>query len=238
MSIEVLHVTAGYTEENPILHHVNLKAEKGKVTVLVGPNGSGKSTLLKTIFGFLKPTKGRILHNEQDITGLDPAKMLSRGITYVMQGFNVFTSLRVHENLEMGGWILRRKGKQLKEAISTTYSRYPLLETRKESRAGVLSGGQQKTLEIGRGLMLTPPTILLDEPTAGLAPIPSEEVYNEIEKLKAQGYTILMVDQNVKKAISIADHVYVLALGKNAHDGPGTEYYANIENVVREWLYA
>jgi len=236
MSLEVKNVTAGYQKEIPVLRGVSIKADKAKVTVIIGPNGSGKSTLLKVIYGFIKPVKGNILYDGHDITGLEPSRMIAQGIAYLLQGRSVFSKMLVAENLQLGGWIMRNRSGAIREALEVQYNKYPVLKEKKNSKAGELSGGQQKVVEISRSMIAKPRTILLDEPTAGLAPKVAEEVYKEVNTLKKEGFTILLVDQNVRKAVSLADYVYVLELGKNEQEGPGEEFAANLDAVIKGWL--
>lgn len=235
MSIEVRNITVGYIKDVPILKRVSIKAEKSKVTVIIGPNGSGKSTLLKTIFGFLKPTEGEIFHNGEKITGLPPHKIIRRGIGYLAQAKSFFPELSILENLELGGWILRTKG-DLKKALEAVFDRHPMFEERKQEKAGKLSGGQQRLLELDRSLMTKPNVILLDEPSAGLAPKFVNRIYQDIRDLRDAGFTVLLVDQNVKSALELADYVYVLQLGRISREGPGEELRANINKIIQEWL--
>lgn len=236
MALEVKDVVAGYTREVPILNGLNVTAEDGRVTVILGPNGAGKSTLLKTVYGYLKPEGGEILHNGKSLVGLKPKDMLREGIAYLIQGHSVFPRMTVEENLELGGWIMRRDGRRQDEALQRVYERFPRLKDKRGLSAGILSGGEQRMLEIARLTMTGPTTILLDEPSVGLMPRLVDEVYEEIIKLKEARYTILIVDQNVKKSISIADYVYSLALGRNRDEGPKVEFEKRLDDIVREWI--
>ena len=236
MPLEAKGVVSGYTREVPILKGVDVTAQDGIVTLIIGPNGAGKSTLLRTIYGYLRPTEGDVLHDGISIKGLAPEAMLGHGIAYLLQGHSVFPAMTVDENLELGGWIFRHDRARLNEAFEEVYSRFPALRERRRQSAGALSGGQQRMLEIARLTMTRPKTLLLDEPSVGLMPKLVDSVYEEIAKLKEQHFTILMVDQNVKKSIDIADYVYVLNLGENSHHGPHHEFEARLEDIIREWL--
>ena len=236
MTLEVRNLVAGYTREVPILHGVELTAAQGIATIILGPNGAGKSTLLKTIYGYLKPSQGEILHDGKPITGLRPKDMLSEGIAYLLQGRSVFPNMTVQENLKLGALVLRGDRAATEAAFEAVYGRFPRLKEKRALPAGVLSGGEQRMLEIARLTMTGPKTLLLDEPSVGLMPKLVDSIYEEIIKLKEQRYTILIVDQNVKKSVQIADYVYVLRLGRNSHHGPQAEFERRLEDIIKEWL--
>lgn len=236
MALEISRVVAGYTREVQVLNGMSVSAKDGRVTLLLGPNGAGKSTLLKTIYGYLSPESGEILHDGKSLVGLKPKDMLREGIAYLIQGHSVFTRMTVEENLELGGWIMRGDRTRMKDALERLYARYPRLKEKRRLAAGVLSGGEQRMLEIARLTMTGPKTLLLDEPSVGLMPRLVDEVYEEIGRLKEERYTILIVDQNVKKAISIADYVYALALGENRYEGPRDEIARRLDEIVKEWI--
>jgi branched-chain amino acid transport system ATP-binding protein len=236
MALEISGVVAGYTREVHILNGMSVSAKDGRVTLLLGPNGAGKSTLLKTIYGYLNPESGQILHDGKSLVGLKPKDMLREGIAYLIQGHSVFTRMTVEENLELGGWIMRDDKARMREAFERLYARYPRLKEKRRLAAGVLSGGEQRMLEIARLTMTGPKTLLLDEPSVGLMPRLVDEVYEEISRLKEERYTILIVDQNVKKATSIADYVYALALGENRYEGPRDEIARRLDEIVKEWI--
>jgi branched-chain amino acid transport system ATP-binding protein len=236
MPLEAKGVVSGYTREVPILKGVDVTAQDRLVTLIIGPNGAGKSTLLRTIYGYLRPTTGEILHDGKPITGLQPDQMLREGIAYLLQGHSVFPAMTVEENLELGGWIFKRDKARLRQAFEEVYFRFPALKERRYQPAGALSGGQQRMLEIARLTMSGPKTLLLDEPSVGLMPKLVDTVYEEIARLKEQHYTILMVDQNVKKSMEIADYVYVLQLGQNRHDGPQEVFVERLPEIIREWI--
>lgn len=236
MTLEVSDLVAGYTREVPILQGVQLAAREGLVTVIIGPNGAGKSTLLRTIYGYLRPSRGEIRHYGRPLTGLQPKDMLRQGIAYLLQGHSVFPNMTVEENLGLGAWIFRADRAAVRRAFEEVYGRFPRLREKRGTAAGLLSGGEQRMLEIARLTMTRPRTLLLDEPSVGLMPRLVDSVYEEISKLKQAGFTILIVDQNVKKAIEIADYVYVLRLGENSHHGPQAEFKQRLPEIIREWL--
>ncbi len=212
--LRVEGVTAGYGPV-PIIQDVSIRAAAGQVVAILGPNGAGKSTLLKAVFGYLKPRAGRVLLRDAEITGLAPEDLVSRGIGYVPQLGNIFVSLTVHENLEMGAY-LRRSA--LRERLEAVLEMFPHLRAALERRAGTLSGGQRSMLAMGRGLMLDPAVLLLDEPTAGLAPEYTGEVWRQVKRVAASGTAVVVVEQNATAALQAADWAYVLVGGRNRYD--------------------
>jgi branched-chain amino acid transport system ATP-binding protein len=236
VTLEVKSLVAGYSHEVPILKGVDVCAREGIVTLIIGPNGAGKSTLLKTVYGYIRPSAGQILHHGRSIAGLAPARMLAEGIAYLLQGHSVFPAMTVHENLELGGWIFKRDRSRLRAAFEEVYHRFPALAEHRRQPAGALSGGQQRMLEIARLTMSHPKTLLLDEPSVGLMPKLVDAVYQEIAKLKDEHLTILIVDQNIRKSLTIADYVYVLNLGENSQHGPKVEFEERLEDVIKAWL--
>ncbi len=230
--LEVNNVTAGYTEEIDILQKVSLKVNKGEIVSIIGPNGAGKSTLLKTIFGILKPREGNIVLEGEDITGLAPDKVVRRGISYVPQVKNVFPSLTVEENLQMGAFI---RSDDFSERMEEIYTLFPILREKRKQKAGQLSGGQRQMVAMGRALMLDPRLLLLDEPSAGLAPLFVSMIFEKIIDINSTGVSIIIVEQNAKEALKMAHHGYVLAMGKNVLDDTGEALLAN-EEVGRLYL--
>jgi len=215
--LEVRDVASGYGELE-ILHGASMSAGESVIVALLGPNGSGKSTLLKTIFGFLKPKRGQILFNGEDITGLSPETMLSRGIAYVPQQRTVFKYLTVLDNLRLGGYLLNKD--EFGRSVDRIYAIFPFLKERSKQIASSLSGGEQRMLEIARALMMHPKLILLDEPSANLAPIMVDAVFKEIKKLASnENISFVVVEQNIAKAMDIAEYVYVLDMGRVALEG-------------------
>src|SRR3546814_595451 len=188
MALEIRSVVAGYTREVQILNGMSVSAADGKVTLLLGPNGAGKSTLLKTIYGYLSPEAGEILNDGKSLVGLKPKDMLREGIAYLIQGHSVFIRMAVEENLELGGWIMRNDKARMKDAFERLYARYPLLKEKRRLAAGVLSGGEQRMLEIARLTMTGQKTLLLDEPSVGL--MRSEEHTSELQSLMRISYAV------------------------------------------------
>jgi len=236
ITIEVDSVTVSYFGDVYVLRDVSLKAEKGKITCVIGPNGAGKSTLLKTIFGYLKPKAGKVLFNGRDVTKMEPYGKLQAGITYIPQERTVFPTMTVAENLELGAWTFRRDRGRVRKELQEIYGRFPRLKERMNVKAGRMSGGEQRMLEIGRALMTNPSTILFDEPTAGLAPKVAIGIYEEIRKLGGEGRTILLVDQNIAQGMSVSDYVYVLELGQVKYQGTAEEIKRDLTEIVTAWV--
>jgi ABC-type branched-subunit amino acid transport system ATPase component len=207
-----------------ILHNVSIQVEEGEIVSIIGPNGSGKSTLMKTIFGILTAWQGRVLFAGEDMTQLTPEQTVRRGMCYVPQVDNVFPSLTVQENLEMGAFIRDDDYKSRTEEI---YEMFPDLKDRRSSHTGKLSGGVRQMVALGRALMLDPQMLLLDEPSAGLAPMIVEMIFEHVRTINQQGVTILLVEQNARKALENSDRAYVLVDGRNRIDGPGQELLAD-----------
>ena len=223
--LKVEDITVGYTEVE-ILQGVHIKVKSGEIVSVIGPNGAGKSTLLKAIFGVLKPTEGHIILKEEDITGFNPDKIARKGLSYVPQVNNVFPSLAVQENLEMGAFI-RKDDYSLR--LDEIYELFPILKGRKKQKAGQLSGGQRQMVAMGRALMLDPEVLLLDEPSAGLAPLVVADIFEKITEINESGVSIVIVEQNAREALKMAHHGYILAMGKNILDDSGGALLANDE---------
>lgn len=230
--LEAENITAGYTTEVDILYDVNLRLKSGQIVSVIGPNGAGKSTLLKTIFGILKPTNGKISLKDEDITGLKPDKVAKKGISYVPQMDNVFPSMTIQENLEMGAFI---RNDDYSQRLNEIYELFPVLGERKKQKAGQLSGGQRQMVAMGRALMLDPQVLLLDEPSAGLAPMLVEMIFEKIIDINKTGVAMIIVEQNAREALKMANHAYVLAMGRNVLDDTGKALLAN-EEVGRLYL--
>ena len=223
LAINDLYV--GYYRDLNILQGVSLQAESGKITTILGANGVGKSTMLKAVYGFLRPNQGQIRLNEQDIIDVPTHERINKGISYIPQQPGVFRFMSVEENLELGAWTFKNDKIRIKRKLAENYERFPDLKPRRKSKAGELSGGMQRMVEIGRTLMTDPKLILVDEPTAGLAKLLSEDVYQMLVDLRDRdGLTILLVDQEIRSALKIADYVYVLELGRNKFEGPASEF--------------
>ena len=223
LAINDLYV--GYYRDLNILQGVSLQAESGKITTILGANGVGKSTMLKAVYGFLRPNQGQIHLNEQDIIDVPTHERINKGISYIPQQPGVFRFMSVEENLELGAWTFKNDKIRIKRKLAENYERFPDLKPRRKSKAGELSGGMQRMVEIGRTLMTDPKLILVDEPTAGLAKLLSEDVYQMLVDLRDRdGLTILLVDQEIRSALKIADYVYVLELGRNKFQGPAADF--------------
>lgn len=222
--IEFDKVVAGYTHLT-ILNEMTFDARKGEITLLIGPNGAGKSTVLKTLFGMLTPRSGEVRMNGRVINGRSPRQLLSEGMAFVPQGRNLFGSLSVLHNLELGG--LQLPSKVLKARIEEVMELFPRLRERINSRAASLSGGEQKQLEIGRALLVRPEVLLIDEPSIGLAPIIVQDVMKLLRNLADSGKSVLMVEQNVRTALKYADRALALEMGTLAVDKPAAELLAD-----------
>lgn len=216
------------------LKGIDLKVEKGEIVSLIGANGAGKTTLLKTISGLLRPYEGTITLNGKSLVGMQGNKILQLGLAQVPEGRQVFASLSVEENLELGGYLLKNK-EVLKQNIKSMYKMFPRLLERKRQLAGTLSGGEQQMLAIGRALMSNPSIVLFDEPSMGLSPLLVKEVFSVIKKINEAGTTVLLVEQNAKMALSIADRAYVLETGKVVLSGSGRELL-NDNSVKKAYL--
>jgi neutral amino acid transport system ATP-binding protein len=212
-------LVAGYVPEVDILSGVDLTVREGEIVTVIGPNGAGKSTLIKSIFGLLSPRKGRVVLRGEDLTGLPPHLITRRGMSYVPQLDNVFPSLTVEENLEMGALV----SGSARERVETIYEIFPRLGERVTQAAGTMSGGERQMLAMGRALMPEPTVLLLDEPSAGLAPAFVEAIFQKVEEINKAGVTIVMVEQNARRALGMSDRGYVLDLGSNRFEGPGKQ---------------
>ena len=217
--LKIEDICAGYGKLE-ILYGVRLEVNSGELVCIIGPNGAGKSTAFKTIVGLVHPTSGRVIFDGVDITRLRPDQMVSRGLAYVPQGRIVFPQMTVVENLEMGAYI-ENDPHRLEQALEQVYLLFPILAERQHQKAGTLSGGEQQMLAIARALMTSPKLILLDEPSLGLSPKFVTLIFDKLTEMKRAGYTMLMVEQNAAKALSVADRAYVLELGRNRFTGTG-----------------
>ena len=223
--LEVHDLYVGYYKDLNILRGVSITAGRGRITTILGANGIGKSTLLKAIYGFLQPASGEVLLEGRNLVGVPTHQRIGLGIAYIPQQPGIFRWMTVEENLELGAWTFRHDHARIKRKLEENYERFPALKDRRKSQAGVLSGGMQRMVEIGRTLMTDPKVILVDEPTAGLATLLAKEVYRMLSDLRGkEGITILLVDQEIRRALKIADYVYVLELGCNKFEGPVEEF--------------
>jgi branched-chain amino acid transport system ATP-binding protein len=213
-ALDVSGVDSGYGEAQ-VLHDLNLHLNREEIVCLIGPNGAGKSTVLKTIFGLLKPWTGTVRLDGEDITGTEPEDLVRMGVGYVPQVDNVFGSLTIDENLRMGG-VARSGG--VEEVIGRLYDRFPILDDKREAKARTLSGGQRQVLAFARALVMEPDVLLIDEPSAGLAPSIVADVFEDVQTVNELGTAILMVEQNAREGLSISDRGYVLDQGTVAYE--------------------
>jgi len=218
-------MTGGYGGAD-ILHACTISVNRGEIAVIVGPNGAGKSTAMKAVFGMLSLREGQVRLSDQDITRLSPQDRVKAGMAFVPQTNNVFATMTVEENLEMGAF-LREEG--VSETMEMVYGLFPILREKRRQAAGELSGGQRQQVAVGRALMTRPDVLMLDEPTAGVSPIVMDELFDKIIDIARTGLAILMVEQNARQALSIADRGYVLVQGRNAYEGTGEELLADPE---------
>jgi neutral amino acid transport system ATP-binding protein len=212
-------LVAGYVPEVDILTGVDLRVQEGEIVTVIGPNGAGKSTLIKSIFGLLPPRRGRVVLRGENLAGLRPHSITRRGMSYVPQLENVFESLSVEENLQMGA--LEQQKSQ--DRIDEIYEIFPRLGERRKQAAGTMSGGERQMLAMGRALMPEPQILLLDEPSAGLAPAFVEAIFEKIAEINRHGVTLVMVEQNARRALGMSTRGYVLDVGQNRFEGPGKE---------------
>ena len=223
--LETRNLYVGYYKDLNILQDLNIKARKNQITAILGANGGGKSTALRAVFGFLRPNEGEILLQGESIVDVPTHKRILKALAYIPQQPGVFKDMSVEENLQLGGWTFKRDRKQIREKIESNYERFPILKEKRKQITGELSGGQQRMVEISRTLMAEPKMLLVDERTAGLSKMLSEEVYEMLTVLTEQDdLTILLVDQEIRYALKIADYVYVLELGRNKFEGISSEF--------------
>ncbi len=225
ISLEGTNLTAGYGGVD-IIKDINLQVKQGEIAVIVGPNGAGKSTAMKALLGMLKLSDGSVKFAQNDITSMLPQDRVNLGIAFVPQTQNVFTGMSVEENLEMGGFI---RDDNISLTMEDIYNLFPILKEKRNQNAGELSGGQRQQVAFGRALMTKPKILMLDEPTAGVSPIVMDELFSRIIEVGKTGVGILMVEQNAKQALNIADRGYVLVNGKNSREGSGQDLLNNPE---------
>jgi ABC-type branched-subunit amino acid transport system ATPase component len=228
--LEADGIHAGYGDFL-VLEGASITVEEGSVVCLIGPNGAGKSTLFKTIYGLVEPRSGTVRHRGESVVGLDQRELLDRGIAYVLQRNSVFPEMTVRENLEMGAFAAP-DGYDVEARIAEMCELFPVIDERIEQRAGAMSGGQQQMVELARGLMLEPDLLLLDEPTAGLAPKIVDDVFEKVGEINDRGVAVLMIEQNVRTGVRYADHVYLLENGRTVLDGPADGFLERPE--IRE----
>ncbi|MEN9062903.1 MULTISPECIES: ABC transporter ATP-binding protein [Ponticoccus] len=219
-------MTGGYGRGPDILHDCTIAVDKGEIAVIVGPNGAGKSTAMKAVFGMLDLRSGAVRLDGHDISALTPQDRVAQGMGFVPQTSNIFTSMTVEENLEMGAFI---RTDDFSKTMQQVYELFPILHEKRRQPAGELSGGQRQQVAVGRALMTQPKVLMLDEPTAGVSPIVMDELFDRIIEVARTGISILMVEQNARQALEIADKGYVLVQGRNAFTGTGKELLADPE---------
>jgi len=220
------NMTGGYGRGPDILHDCTIAVDRGEIAVIVGPNGAGKSTAMKAVFGMLTLRGGHVRLDGEDITHLTPQTRVAHGMGFVPQNSNIFTSMTVEENLEMGAFI---RTDDISGTMAQVYDLFPVLKEKRAQPAGELSGGQRQQVAVGRALMTAPKVLMLDEPTAGVSPIVMDELFDRIIEISRTGLPVLMVEQNARQALEIADKGYVLVQGRNAHIGTGRELLADAQ---------
>ena len=236
--LDARKLVAGYLPGIDILRGVSVEAMRGQVRCVLGPNGTGKSTLLKVLFGFLPPREGEIRVDGAPVPSAAPHEMGRHGVTYLPQRPSIFPHLAVEVNLRLGVWTHRGDRHRVEELVQRAYAQFPVLRERRKQAAGTLSGGQQRQLEIARSLMLDPVLFLIDEPTAGVEPRVAVLIYDLIKSLAKQGKAVLLVDQTIKRALDIADYVYVMRTGTVLSEGTREVFGGDTEALVARWLYA
>lgn len=233
--LKIRNLESGYGKLK-VLKHVSMHVNAGEIVTIIGANGAGKTTLLSTISGLLKVNSGEMVFEGTNICGLSPAKIPALGCVMVPEGRQVFATMSVEENLILGGHVIQKQGKKvLRDLLDHQYQLFPILKERRSQLAGTLSGGEQQMLAMGRALMSNPSLVMMDEPSTGLAPLIVREIFEIIERLRDEGNTVLLVEQNAKAALSIADRGYVLETGKVIVQGPAEDLLANAD-VQRAYL--
>jgi len=232
------NLVAGYLPDINILQGLSVDAVRGQVRCVLGPNGTGKSTLLKVLFGLLTPRRGEIRLGGVPLRGVGAHEMGKLRVAYLPQRPSIFPFLSVEVNLRLGAWQYRGDRTRVNESVRQAFDRFPILRERRRQAGGLLSGGQQRQLEIARSLMTDPILFLIDEPTASIEPRVATQIYGLIKDLAAQGRAILLVDQNIKKALEIADYVYVMRTGSLFAEGPRANFGGDTHELVARWLYA
>ena len=234
LTVENLRV--GYIPGIDILQGLSLEVKPGKITGIIGPNGAGKSTLLKAVFGFLVPHEGTMLFNGTPIQGQSPAEIKKQGISYIPQGANNFPFLPVKENLLLGCWTFRKDKARIEQVIEETYELFPALAKKHRQRAGMLSGGEAKMLSIAKELVTSPTLAMVDEPSTGLSPIITDYVYEFLAKKRDEGLTILIVDQNIQKAVEYSEYLYMFEMGIVKMEGDQHVFSDHIREIIRDSL--
>jgi branched-chain amino acid transport system ATP-binding protein len=235
-TLSVSGLRVAYERDIEIVRGVDLHAAPGRITLVIGPNGAGKSTFLKAICGLAPTIGGEVRLDDRVVTAWPARKLLDVGLAFVPQEGTLFRDMTVRENLVMGGWLRRGEKAWLASRVQAVADLFSMPASHLQRRAGDLSGGQQKLLEIARSLVLQPDMLLLDEPTAGLSPKMADQVYVHVRELVRAGITLLLVDQNVRSSLAIADYVYVLAMGRNNAEGPAADVRERLDDIVAGWM--
>ena len=238
--LSMKNVTAGYVEEIDILKNVSIDVEEGKITGIIGANGAGKSTLLKAIFGFIHPRDGQgtIFFEEKEIQHLRPYQLKGMGISYMLQEFSTFPDLSIKNNLLLGAWSFRSDKKRINRRLDEIFEFFPVLSERRAQKAGYLSGGLLRALSVGKEIMSEPKLLLIDEPSVGLQPNIVTEIYDLLLNIAEQGTTILIVDQNMRKALEVSENMYMLEMGQVKKGGPKEEFEEDIREMIKTSLMA
>jgi len=234
--LEVRNVTVGYERDVDILRDVSIRIEPGSLTGMIGLNGAGKTTLTKTIYGFLKPTRGRIHYKGEEITAVEPHTLLARGMWFLPQDSSLFPYLTVEDNLRL---LFRQLGLAARDGaqrLEQCFGTFPELRLSRRRRAGDLSGGQRKMLECAKVAIVRPELLFVDEPSVGLAPKVALQVYEQITAFRHQGMTVFLIDHNVRKVIELADYIYVLNMGRIVNQGPRSHFAGELKQQVQKWL--
>lgn len=236
--MELREVFVAYHGDITVLNGLSLSVAEGTITGIIGPNGAGKSTVLKTLYGFLTPSAGDVMLRGERVNGVPPYEYVNRGVAYLPQNRSLFDELSVEDNLRLGCWAFRHDKRRVAEAIEIAYHHFPLLKERRKELAGAMSGGQQRFLELGRSLAIQPSLLLLDEPTAMIAPRLSREIYDVIKTLPAAGITVVLVDQNVRQCAAVSEYMYVLDLGRVRAEGDRASFGGDtqLRDMIAEWL--
>jgi branched-chain amino acid transport system ATP-binding protein len=232
------NLVAGYLPGISILRGVSVDAVRGHIRCVLGPNGTGKSTLLKVLFGFLPAWEGEVTLDGRSTKGIMPHQMGQHGVAYLPQRPSIFPYLSVEWNLRLGAWQYKGQRAKVEALVGRALDQFPILKEKSRQPAGTLSGGQQRQLEIARSLMHDPAVFLIDEPTAGIEPRVATLIYGLIKELAAQGKAVLLVDQNIKRALEVADYVYVMRIGTVLSEGSRESFGGDTEALVARWLYA
>lgn len=234
--LQVVNVTSGYSQDLDILQDISITVRPSTITGLIGLNGAGKTTLIKTIYGFLKPRRGRIFYQGQEITGIDPHALIGKGIWYLPQDSGLFPYLSVEENLLIPTMQLSLTTAERAARLHEAFGLFPAIAATRGKKAGDLSGGQQKMLECAKALIVRPQLLFVDEPTVGLAPKVAVEIYDRIRAFAARGTTVFLIDHNVRQLIELASYIYVMNLGRIVNEGPQEHFRGELKTQVRRWL--